>query len=94
MHMAKEEEKKKIKRPTALKRDLQNEKKRLRNKMARSQLKTATRKFEDSLKSGEKEEIQSHLNEVYSLMDKGVKKKILKKNKASRLKSRYATRCL
>lgn len=91
--MAKEEEKKKTKRSTALKRDIQNEKKRLRNRVAKSKLKTAERKLEDALKAGEKEQAQTKLNLVYSLMDKGVKKGILKKNKAARLKSRLAQRC-
>ena len=45
--MAKEEaKKKKVKVSTAIKRDLQNEKKRLRNKVYRSKVRTAIRAFE------------------------------------------------
>lgn len=91
--MAKEkEEVKKVKRPTALKRDIQNEKRRLINKAFKSKVRTAVRGFEESLTKGEPEAIKDKLNEVYSLMDKGVKKGIYKINKASRTKSRLTAR--
>jgi small subunit ribosomal protein S20 len=91
--MAKEEkEVKKVKRPTALKRDMQNSKKRLHNKAYKSQVRTAMRSFEEAVAKGEKATAQSSLNEVYSLLDKCVKKGILKINKASRTKSRLAAR--
>lgn len=81
--MATEKAKKgKVKAPSALKRDLQSEKNRLRNKAFRSRVSSAIKLCVD--KSG----TQENLNAVYSLMDKGVKKGIFKKNKANRLKSR------
>lgn len=93
--MAKEkEEVKKVKRPTALKRDIQNEKRRLRNKAVKSQIRTAVRNFEESLPKGESEAIKEKLNMVYSLMDKGVKKGVVTINKASRTKSRLAARSI
>lgn len=91
--MAKETEKKqKPKRPTAQKRDIQNEKKRLENRMFKSSVRTAVRALESSLEKKEKVLIDEKLNAVYSLMDKGVKKGIYKLNKCSRTKSRLAAR--
>lgn len=88
--MAKEQApKKKERRPSALKRDMQAEKARLRNKMFRSKVKTAIRSFEEESKT---ESAQTRLNEVYSLMDKGVKKGVYTRNKASRTKSRLAVK--
>lgn len=88
----KTEEVKKVKRPTALKRDIQNEKRRLRNKAFKSQVRTAVRNFEEAVTKGEADTIKLKLSEVYSLMDKGVKKGVFKINKASRTKSRLTAR--
>lgn len=82
----------KAKKPTALKRMIQDEKKREVNKILKSRVRTAVRSFETSLKNSEKEKMTTHLNEVFSLMDKGVKKGIYKKNKAARTKSRFAAK--
>jgi small subunit ribosomal protein S20 len=81
----KENATKKAKRPSALKRYMQSEKRRVRNKTFKSRVSTAIKTFEKSLKSAE---AAGKLNEVYSLADKGVKKGILKANKAARIKSR------
>lgn len=85
--MAKEE-KKKTKRPTALKRDDRNEKHRLINKSFKSSARTTLRSFEEALKSQDKERIQESLSHVYSVMDRGVKRGIYKSNKADRIKAR------
>lgn len=87
--MAKQEENKKVKRPTAIKRDMQNSKRRAQNKAFKSQVRTAMREFDESLEKGNATE---SLNKVYSLLDKCVKKGIFKLNKASRTKSRLAAR--
>lgn len=87
-----EKEKKKTRRPTALKRDIQNEKKRLLNKSFKSKVRTAMNSFEEALKSQEKESVSTSLNAVYSLMDKGVKRGIFKANKAARTKARFFKR--
>lgn len=93
--MAKEPEKKaKVKRPTPLKRDIQNEKRRMRNKSFKSTVRTAIRQFEEALPKGEEATIKEHLNNVYSMMDKGVKRGVYKLNKASRTKSRLAARAV
>jgi small subunit ribosomal protein S20 len=87
--MTKEKEtKKKIKRPTALKRDIRAEKMRIINKSFKSNVRTTQRSFEEALKSKDQPRIQVALNTFYSVLDKGVKRGIYKTNKASRLKSR------
>lgn len=91
--MAKEPEKK-VKRPTALKRDLQNEKKRLSNKIYKSRARTAIRSFEEAVVKGDGEQAQVKLSVVYGLLDKCVKIGVYKLNKASRTKSRLAARAL
>jgi small subunit ribosomal protein S20 len=84
----------KAKRPSALKRDLQSEKKRLRNKSYRASVLTSIRSLESSLNKKETPEaVKSKLNDIYSMMDKGVKSGVFKPNKAARTKSRLAARC-
>lgn len=80
----------KERKPTALKRDGQSEKKRLHHKKFKSSVKTAIRMLETSIKN--KENAQEKLNAVFSLMDKGVKTGVFKSNKADRTKSRWATK--
>lgn len=83
---------KKIKRPTAQKRAIQSEKKRLINRAHKAKVSTTVRAFETALKSGDAENIKKHLSEVYSVMDKAAKKGLFKKNKANRSKSRLTAR--
>jgi len=93
--MAKDKaEPKKIKRPTALKRDIQNEKRRLRNRSYKSQVRTVIRSFEEALPKGDEALITAKLNEVYSCMDKGVQKGVFKLNKAGRTKARMTARAV
>lgn len=89
--MAKEEAKK-TKRPTALKRDLQNEKRRLNNRVYRSRVRTAIRALDESLVKGDQAVTTEKLNEAYSILDKCAKKGVFKVNKVSRTKSRLAAR--
>ena len=88
----KEAEVKKVKRPTAQKRDIQNAKRRLNNKIYKSQVRTAIRHFHETVEKGEAAAIQERLSEVYSLLDKCVKTGVYKLNKASRTKSRLTAR--
>ena len=90
--MAKEAKDKKVKRPTALKRDMQNEKRRLQNKAFKASVRTAIRKFETTLENGDKTATNEALSNVYSHMDKGVKNGAFKLNKANRTKARLAAR--
>lgn len=89
--MAKQEAKK-TKRPTALKRDLQNEKRRLNNRIYKSKVRTAIRAVEEALKKGDSAVTHEKLNHAYSILDKCAKKGVFKINKVSRTKSRLAAR--
>lgn len=91
--MAKQEAKK-VRRPMAQKRDLQNHKRRLNNKTYKSQVRTAIRSFQDAVAKKDETEVKSSLNEVYSLLDKCAKKGVYKLNKVSRTKSRLAARAV
>jgi small subunit ribosomal protein S20 len=95
--MAKDQAKKKeakTKKPSALKRDGQNEKNRIRNRSYRASVLTSIRSLESSIAQHDAPEIvKNKLNDIYSIMDKGVKKGIFKPQKASRTKSRLAARC-
>src|SRR4051812_23399102 len=88
----KEKEEKKTKRPTALKRDIQSEKRRLINKSFKSEVRTVLRLFDESLTSKDAEKIKTSLSAAESVMDKGVKRGIYKVNKASRTKARLKAR--
>ncbi|MGZ3634182.1 MAG: 30S ribosomal protein S20 [Parachlamydiaceae bacterium] len=89
--MAKEEAKK-VKVPTALKRDLQNEKKRQRNRAFKASVRTVVRGYEEALKQGDAEAQKQHLSQVFSVYDKAAKRGVYSKNKANRSKARLAAR--
>ncbi len=93
MNEEKEQEKKE-KRPTAIKRDIQNEKRRVINKSFKSEVRSCLRALDTSLQSKDKKKIQSSLDEVFSCMDQGVKRGVYKVNKAARTKSRAHQKCL
>lgn len=82
----------KARRPSAQKRDLQSEKRRLRNRAYKSRVRTAVRGLDDAIAKGDAAQIQEQLNAAYSMMDKCVKYGVFKLNKASRTKARLAAR--
>jgi len=85
----------KVKQASALKRDLQNEKNRLRNRSHKASVQTAVRSLRTSLSKKDTEETtKQKLDAIYSLMDKGVKRGVYKANKAARTKSRLASSLL
>jgi small subunit ribosomal protein S20 len=88
--MAADAKNKKAKTPTAEKRNIQSEKRRVMNKAFKSHLRTAIRNFEESLKKEDKEVMGNKLKEAHSALDKAAKRGILKPNAASRKKSRLA----
>ena len=74
-----------------------NERNRLRNRFYKSSVRTLMKVFFKNLESykisknpKDKEKLQKILNLVYSLIDKGTKKKIFHKNNAAKKKSRLA----
>ena len=83
----KDEKKLPNKRPTPLKRHLQDEKKHLQNRTWKRRIQTARAQF---LKEESTEGKTPMLNTFFSLLDKAVKNKVIKKGKASRLKSSFA----
>lgn len=85
-------EAKKRKRPTAEKRNLQNIKRRTENRAQRSEMKTVIRRLEEALEAKASSEVKEKLSSVYSILDKNVKRGIIKKNKASRTKARLAAK--
>ena len=87
-----EEKKSPKRRPTALKRDIRNAKRREMNKSFKSRVHTAVRSLNTALEGKDQAAITAGLNEVYSMMDKGVKRGIFKPNKAARTKARFAKR--
>ena len=92
---AKPEEKKtgKTKRPSALKRALQNERRRLKNRSLDSTVHTTIRALKAAFSKNEsKEQIKAKLQSAYSIVDKAVKRGLFKPQKAARMKSRLALR--
>lgn len=85
-----QEAKKKTKRPTAEKRIIQSDKRRMRNRIFKSRIKSAMKAFKAAVEAKDQGKITEELRSVYSLMDKGVKLGIYKKNKAARTKKQYA----
>lgn len=75
---------------SAIKRNQQNAKRRMRNRIVKKQVKTAVRKFEAARKSGE--EATGQLKAAQSMLDKAAKKGVLHKRTASRKISRLSRR--
>lgn len=75
---------------TPAKRALQAEKRRLRNAMQKSKLKTALKKHQALIVAEDKEAAAQSLPQVISLLDKCVTKGLMHRNTAARKKSALA----
>ncbi len=75
-----------------IKRNKQNEKRRVRNKAVKSSLKTAVRKFHESTAAGEPEVTAALLRDASRALDKAVSKGVIHKNQAANRKSAIAKR--
>lgn len=73
-----------------IKRNRQNEKRRLRNKQVRSELKTRTRRVREAIQSGDGEAVEVALRKAIKAFDKAAAKGVIHKNKAANTKSRLA----
>ena len=73
---------------TAAKRHRQNIKRRIRNRMVKSELRTNTRKFLELVNSQAAEDARKQYVTVAGLLDRAVSKGVLHKNTASRKKHR------
>ena len=75
-----------------IKRNRQNEQRRLRNKSARSFLRTKIKRFEEALASGDAQAARDAYRVMARELDKAAGKGIVHRNKAATKKSRLAKR--
>jgi small subunit ribosomal protein S20 len=66
----------------------QNIRRRKRNLQRKAELKSVIKQYKKLIAAGEKEKAKEYLSQVYKKLDKAAKVGLIKKNKASRLKSR------
>ncbi len=75
---------------SAEKRERQEAKRRLRNRMAKSTMRTAIKKFDAAVAAGDKDAAAVAMAESNKLLDKVAGKGIIHRNTAARKKSRLA----
>ncbi|MBO4207329.1 30S ribosomal protein S20 [Micromonospora echinofusca] len=75
-----------------IKRNRQNEKRRLRNKSVKSSLKTAIRKFHEAAESGDATKATELMRDASRKLDKAVSKGVIHSNQAANRKSAIAKR--
>jgi small subunit ribosomal protein S20 len=75
-----------------IKRNKQNEKRRLRNKAVKSELKTYIRKFGEAADAGNVDEATEAMRAACRKLDKAVSKGVIHKNQAANRKSAIAKR--
>jgi small subunit ribosomal protein S20 len=73
-----------------IKRNRQNEKRRLRNKSVKSALKTAIRKFHEAAETGDSEAATALMRDAARRLDKAASKGVIHKNQAANRKSAIA----
>jgi small subunit ribosomal protein S20 len=75
-----------------IKRNRQNEKRRMRNKSVKSSLKTAIRKFNEAAATGDNESATTLMRDAARKLDKAASKGVIHKNQAANRKSAIAKR--
>ncbi len=75
-----------------IKRNKQNEKRRMRNKAVKSSLKTAVRRFNETLATGDPEAAEAQLQAAARKLDQAASKGVIHKNQAANRKSAIAKR--
>lgn len=75
-----------------IKRNRQNEKRRMRNKSVKSSLKTAIRKFHEAAQTGDAESATALMRDASRKLDKAVSKGVIHRNQAANRKSAIAKR--
>lgn len=73
-----------------IKRNAQNEKRRMRNKAVKSELRTAVRAFREAASGGDAEAAEKALRHASKKLDKAVSKGVIHKNQAANRKSAMA----
>lgn len=76
--------------PSAIKRNLQNEKRRLRNRSRKAKVKTISRKLSDTIGAGDAAAAREQFRAVTRLLDQTAAKGTLHRNTVARRKSRLA----
>lgn len=72
---------------SAIKRARTSEKRRLRNKQVKSQMRSAIKRFMNSVESDTEDDLELRLNEAVSMIDRAVIRGVVHKNQAARKKS-------
>jgi small subunit ribosomal protein S20 len=75
-----------------IKRNRQNEARRVRNKSVRSSLKTRVKRFEDAVASGDASAAAEEYRTTTQALDQAASRGVIHKNKAANKKSRMARR--
>lgn len=75
-----------------IKRNRQNERRRLRNKAVRAEVKTAEKAARQAVEGGDADQAGAALESASRLLDKAVRKGVVHKRTAARRKSRLAKR--
>ena len=75
-----------------IKRNKQNEKRRLRNRVYRGSARVAVRNAQSAMEAGNAEETQAAMLQAISALDKAAEKGVIHKNNAARRKSRLMKR--
>jgi small subunit ribosomal protein S20 len=75
-----------------IKRNGTNERRRLRNKAVKSELKTAVRRFREAADGGDAETAMTALRSASRLLDKAASKGVIHSNQAANRKSAMASR--
>ena len=75
---------------SAIKRAKISEKQNLRNRMAKSALKTSVRRYDEALVAGDQEVVQNTYLNAVSMVDRAASKGVIHKNAANRKKAQLA----
>ena len=75
---------------SAIKRAKTNEKRRLRNRKVKDNIKSLTKHFYKVVESGDREEAEKAYNEATKRIDQAASKHVIHKNKAARKKSQLS----
>jgi len=73
---------------SAIKRNRQNEKRRLRNRNVRGKARTQVKKAKEAIQTGDREAAIANVKEAVKSLDRAASKGVIHKNNAARRKSR------
>mgnify|MGYP004444129375 FL=1 len=73
---------------SAVKRDRQNETRRMQNRITKSIFRTSIKKFDEAVATNDKAAAEAAMNESFKLLDSAVNKNVIHRNTSDRKKSR------